>query len=271
MSTTASISSPGIDMTSAGRTAAKNVSQRGLGQTDPQFLARLTGLLFLITYATSIPPFISLYVPALNDPAYVLGGGIDPGLSWGALLEMLLIVSNIGTAVALYPVLKRQNEALSLGYVTARITECIFIAVGILSVLALGTLRLQGSGADSDAMTAVGQSLVAIHDWTFLLGPGFIVGIGNGLILGFLMWRSRLIPRYLSILGLVGGPALLAHGVAVILGSIEPGSTWQVIATIPEFFWELFLGLWLLVKGFNPSALAALDRTGPEADAVNAG
>lgn len=225
---------------------------------DPQFLARVTGILFLVTYATSIPPFIAFYVPALSDPAFILGGGVDFGLSWGALLEMLLIVANIGSAVAVYPMLKRRSEALALGFIGARIAESVFIAVGIVSLLALGTLRLEATGADDATLVVAGQSLVAIHDWTFLLGPGFIVGIGNGLILGYLFYVTRLVPRAMSVLGLVGGPALLAAAVAVIFGAIEPGSTWQAVATMPEFFWELSLGIWLTVRGFNPAALAKL-------------
>lgn len=258
MSTTASIAVAGIDIAGAGPATIRASARLGRKGTDPQLLARLTGLLFLITYATSIPPFVALYVPALSNPAFILGGGIDLGLSWGALLEMLLIVANVGTAVAIYPVLKRHNEALSLGFVGARIIESVFIAVGILSMLALASLRSQGTGVENDAMLAVGQSLVAVHDLTFLLGPGFIVGIGNGLILGYLLWTSRLVPRMMSILGLIGGPALVAAGIAVMFGIIEQGSIWQTVATIPEFFWELSLGIWLLVKGFNPAALTAL-------------
>ncbi len=244
-------------------------TRQRLVPTDPQLLARLTGALFLITYATSIPPVASLYVPALSDPAFILGTGADLGLSWGALLELLLIVSNIGTAIVLCPVLKRVNEVLALGYVTARLVECGFIAVGILSLLALGTLRMEAAGADEELLLVAGQSLIAIHDWTFRLGPGFVVGIGNGLILGYLMYRSRLVPRAMALLGLIGGPALLAAGVAILFGVIEPGSMWQVIATVPEFFWELSLGLWLMVKGFSPSALAALAPAGPESDAAS--
>lgn len=240
-------------------TFATSAAPRNLAPASPQRLARLTGLLFLITYATSIPPVLSFYVPALSDPAYVLGGGADLGLSWGALLELLLIVANIGTAIVIFPVLKRLNEVLALGFVAARIMESVFIAVGILSLLALGTLRLEATGADAASLVLVGKALVAIHDWTFLLGPGTVVGVGNGLILGYLMYTSRLVPRPMAVLGLIGGPALLAASAAILVGAIEPGSTWQVIATVPEFFWELSLGLWLLVKGFNPGALAALD------------
>lgn len=224
-----------------------------------QFLARMTGLLYLVTFATSIPPVLTFYVPALSDPAFVLGGGFDTRISWGALFELLLILSNIGTALTLYPVLRKRFPVLSLGYVTARLTECGFIAVGIIALLALNKLRLNAGNADHDALLVAGQTLVAIHDWTFRLGPGVVVGVGNGLILGYMMWQSRLMPRAMSILGLVGGPALLVAGGAVLFGIIDAGSTPQAIATIPEFLWELSIGVWLLVRGFNPTALAALD------------
>ena len=128
-------------------------------------------------------------------------------------MELLLIIANIGTALALFPILKRQNEALALGYVAARVIECTFIAIGIVSVLAVVTLRQDTAGADGASLVSIGQSLVAIHDWTFLLGPGFVVGIGNGLILGYLMYRSGLVPRRMAMLGLVGGPLVCASGI----------------------------------------------------------
>ena len=225
-----------------------------------QLLARLTGLLFLITYATSIPPFVLFYAPAHSDLAFILGGGFDLGVSWGASLELLLILANIGSALTLYPVLRRRFEVLSLGFVAARITESAFIAVGIIAMMALNTLRLNAGAADEASLLVAGQSLLAIHDWTFNLGPGVVVGVGNGLILGTMMWRTRLVPRVMSILGLIGGPALLVAGTAVLFGVIEAGSTVQLIATIPEFFWELSFGIWLLVWGFNPAVLAALNE-----------
>lgn len=234
-----------------------------VSRPEAQRLARVTGLLFLVTFATSIPPVLTFYVPALSDPAFVLGGGFDAGISWGALLELLLILANIGTALALYPVLKARFPVLSLGFVAARLTESGFIAIGIVALLALNTLRLHAGAADPASLTVAGQALVALHDWTFRLGPGVVVGVGNGLILGFMMWQTRLVPRALSILGLVGGPVLLAAGFAVVFGVIEAGSVPQAIATIPEFFWELILGVWLLVRGFSPAALAALDAGQP--------
>jgi Domain of unknown function (DUF4386) len=226
---------------------------------NPQTIARVTGVLFLITYVTSIPAFFILYAPVLGDPRYIVGAGADNSVQWGALSEMILIIANIGTAVVLFPILKRVNEILALGYVTARIVECAFIAVGLLSLLTVVTLRQEAAaGADAGSLVAVGQSLVALHDWTFALGPGFVVGVGNGLMLGYLMYRSGLVPRRMAVLGLIGGPLIIASGSAVVLGVIEAGGLWQSIASIPEFLWELSLGIWLIVRGFNSSAVACL-------------
>jgi hypothetical protein len=235
-------------------------SRKGV-QLNPQQIARVTGVLFLITYITSIPPVLFLYGPLLDDPRYILGGGAaDNGASLGALLELILIIANIGTAVVLYPVAKRVNEILALGFVTARVIESAFIAVGILSILSLVTLRQEAAaGADATSLLAVGQSLVVLHDWTFLLGPGFVVGVGNGLILGYLMYTSRLIPRGMAILGLIAGPVLLARLVGILFGVFEPTSVLGSIMVLPEFVWELALGIWLTVRGFNRSALTRLE------------
>ena len=168
---------------------------------------------------------------------------------------MIVIIANIGTAVVLFPILKRQSESLALGYVTARVVESVFIGVGILSLLAVVTLRQDVGTAGGASIVLAGRSLVAIHDWTFLLGPGWVVGIGNGLILGYLMYRSGLVPRGMTWLGLIGGPLIILSGTLVLFDVIEPGSAGQAIATIPEFFWELSLGIYLIVKGFRPSPI----------------
>jgi hypothetical protein len=230
---------------------------------NPQTIARVFGILYLITFFTGIPAYF-FYVPVLDDPRYILGGGADNSVAFGAFLELLLIIANIGTAVVLYPILKRQNEILILGYVTARVMECVFIAVGILSLLTVVALR-QGAaaGADAASLLTAGESLVALHEWTRLLGPGFMVGVGNGLILGYLMYRSGLVPRGMAVLGLIGGPLIIASGVGVLLGVIEEGGVVQGIATIPEFFWELLLGVWPIVRGFDPSAIARLEHESP--------
>jgi hypothetical protein len=219
--------------------------------------------LYLITFITAIPAYF-FYVPVLDDPRYVVGAGADTSVAFGAFLELLLIIANIGTAVVLYPILKRQNEILILGYVTARVMECVFIAVGILSLLTVVALRQEAAaGADAGSLVTAGKTLVALHEWTRLLGPGFFVGVGNGLMLGYLMYTSRLVPRGMAVLGLVGGPLIIASGVGVLLGVIEAGGVVQGIATIPEFFWELLLGIWPIVRGFDPSAIARLEHESP--------
>jgi hypothetical protein len=224
----------------------------------PQTIARVFGVLYLITFITSIPAFFVFYAPVLGDPRYIVGAGADTSVAFGALLEMILIIANIGTAVVLYPILKRQNEILILGYVTARVMESVFIAVGLLSLLTIVTLRQEATaGADAASLLTAGKSLVALHDWSFLL-LGFMVGVGNGLILGYLMYTSALVPRGMAVLGLIAGPVLLASGVGVLFGVIEAGGVVQAIATIPEALWELFLGIWPIVRGFNPSAIARL-------------
>src|SRR5215208_6020519 len=244
------------------KTNTDRMTSLGKGvQMNPQKIARVTGVLFVITFIASIPPVLFLYGPLLDDPRYIIGGGAaDNGASLGALLELILIIANIGTAVVLYPVVKRVNEILALGFVTARVVESVFIGVGILSILSLVTLRQEAAaGADASSLLAVGQSLVALQSWTFLLGPGFVVGIGNGLILGYLMYRSGLVPRGMAMLGLIAGPVLLARFVGILFGVFEPTSVLGTRTVVPEFLWELALGIWLTVRGFNRSALTPLE------------
>jgi hypothetical protein len=216
--------------------------------------ARVFGVLFLVTFVTSIPA-LALYQPVLDDPAgYITGAGHDKQILFAALLELLLIIANLGTAVVIFPIVRRQNEEWALGYVTARVIECTFILVGILSVLGIITLRNQVAGA---AEGTVAYTLAAIKDWTFLLGPGWVVGWGNGLILGYLMYRSELVPRRAAVLGLIAGPLIIVSGTAVMFAANHPSNTLrtlQGLATIPEFLWELFLGVYCTVKGFRPSS-----------------
>src|SRR6266567_8986972 len=200
--------------------------------------ARVFGVLYLITFITSIPA-LALYQPVLDHPvAYIAGSGHDTQILIGALLELLLIIANIGTAVVIVPIVRRQNEELAIGYVTARLVECTFILVGIVSMLGIITLRNQVAGASEGT---VAYTLAAIKDWTFLLGPGWVVGWGNGLILGYLMYRSGLVPRNAAWLGLVGGTLIIISGTAVMFTGNDPGSTLrslQGLVTIPEFLWE---------------------------------
>ena len=221
--------------------------------------ALLVGILFVITYITAIAAKFWLYQPLLGNPAYVVGDGPDTLALWGAFAEVILIIANIGTAVALFPVLRRRYPGLALGFVTARVMESVFIAVGILSILTIVTLRqdFAGGATENGALVTVGHAFVTLQEWTFQLGPGFVVGVGNGMILGYMLYRSNLVPRGMAVLGLIGGPLVCISGTAVILGVIDGGSAVQMLACMPEFFWELSLGIYLIVKGFKPSAITA--------------
>ncbi len=216
-------------------------------------LARIAGVLFILTFITAIAARL-LFDPVRDDADYILGAGADTRVFWGAAMELALIITNIGTAVVLFPILRRQNEVLALGYFAARLVECTLIAVGLLSLLAVVTLRQDAAGADPDSLALAGQSLVAVYDWTFLLGPGFVAGIGNGLILGYLMYTSGLVPRRMAMLGLVGGPLLAVSGLAIMFGAFEAGSAAQGIMSLPEIAWEASLGLYLTFVGFKASS-----------------
>jgi hypothetical protein len=212
------------------------------------------GLLYLITFATSIPA-LGLFQPVLDDPqGYIAGAGADNRIYFGALLELFLIIANIGTAVVLITLLKRQHEILTFSYVAARIMESVFIAVGIVAVLAIVTLR-HDAGADAAAMGGLAESLAAIKDWTFVLGPNFVVGIGNGLILGYLMLRSGLMPRGLALLGVIGGSLLTLSTIGVLFDLHDIGDPVQGILAIPEIIWELSLGIYPLIWGFRRSPI----------------
>jgi hypothetical protein len=219
--------------------------------TLDQKRARWFGVLYLITFVTSIPALLH-YEPALRDPVgYIAGGGHDKRILFGACLELLLIIANIGTAVVIVPIMRRQFEELSIGYVTARLFECTFILVGIVAMVGIITLHRENAGANEGT---VAYTLAAIKDWTFLLGPGWVVGWGNGLILGYMMYRTQLVPRAWTWLGLVGGPLIIISGTIVMFGGNPAASAIKGPAAIPEALWELFLGLYCTFKGFRPSS-----------------
>ncbi len=219
-------------------------------------------MLYLITFVTSILG-LALYETVLRHPvSYIAGSGHDKQVLFGVLLELLLIIANIGTAVVIFPILRRQNEELALGYVTARLVECTFILVGLLCMAEIITLRNQVAGG---AEGTVAYTLAGIKDWTFLLGPGWVVGWGNGLILGYLMYRSGLVPRRATWLGLIGGPLIILSGTVIMFGGNNPSNTvhsLQAVLTIPEFAWELFLGVYCTFWGFRRDA-PILSRSAP--------
>jgi len=209
------------------------------------------GLFFAGTFVFSIPALF-FYDPVLKDAAYILGGGFDTRVSTGALLEILLAICNIATAIVIFPLVKRVSESVALGYVATRIVESLLILAGVISLMAVVTLRsgLVPAG-DPDALTMVGQSLVAFHDWTFLLGPQFCSGFGNGLLLGYLMYRSGLVPPRMALLGIVGGPLAFAGGVLVLFDVLEPMSAGLFALTALEIVWELAITVYALFKGFR--------------------
>lgn len=242
--------------------------ERAVSPEESRRIALATGVLFLITIVASIPA-LYLFQPVLDDPVgYIAGTGDDNRIFLGVLLELITILANIGTAVVLYPLLKRQNEVFALGFVTSRLLECTFMAVGVLSVLAIVTLQQDVSRFDEGTFGAIGYTLAAIKDWTFLLGPGFVVGIGNGLLLGYLMYRSALVPPRMAMLGLIGGPLIILSGIAVLFDVDQAGGPLQGIATIPEFLWELSLGIYLTVKGFKAAPILAGTHRGDSLEPV---
>lgn len=227
---------------------------------DTRRIATVTGWLWIVTFVTSIPARFILYAPILDEPSYVTGAGdvARTLLALGAVFELALIISGVGTAVVPYSIHKRYSEVGAVGFVTARVMECVFIAIGIVSILAIVTLR---QDAPSGTSAALGQGLEAIYEWCFRIGPGFIVGVGNGLILGYMMYKSGLVPRRMAMLGLVGGPLLILAGVLVIFDVIEGSGPIQALMTIPEAIWELSLGIYLVAKGFRRDAPVLGDAT----------
>jgi len=217
----------------------------------------VVGVFFIVAAVAAIIG-LALEGPVLNDPRYIVGSGDDSRVILGAFFEVILAISVIGTAVTLFPIVKRQDEGIALGYVAGRVVEAVVIVVGIISLLSVVRLR-QGfagaTGADAASFVTVGKSLVAIHEWTFLFGPNLALGV-NTLLLAYLMYRSRLVPRLIAVLGLIGGPLIFASGTAEMFGLYQQISVWGAIAAIPVFAWEMSLAVCLIVKGFKPSSIA---------------
>jgi hypothetical protein len=229
--------------------------------------ATIVGWLFVVTYVTSISAKVGFY-PPLFDGNYVTGPGEDSRVLWGAFMEAILIIANIGSATALYTVVKHRYPNLGLSFIAARIMESVFIGVGILAVLTVVTMRQDYAAADDQSaagLAAVGDAFLVMQEWTFNLGPMFVVGVGNGCILGWMMFRTGLVPRRLAMFGLVGGPLIVISGSAAILHLIEPGGAVQQLSAAPEFIWELGLGIYLIVKGFKTPSADVQGATGQSA------
>ncbi|TFV79601.1 DUF4386 domain-containing protein [Blastococcus sp. CT_GayMR20] len=223
--------------------------------------SRAAGILYLVTFV-SVPTLI-VFQPVRDGADFVLGAGSDTGVLWGSFAEVVVALSGIGTAVVLFPVARRVSETAALGFVAARVVEGTLIVVGVVNVLSLLTLRndVAGTeGADLGLLVTAGHTSVAAYDWTFLLSQS-LMPVFNALCLGYVLYRSGLVPRILPTIGLVGAPLLLASDIAIFFGVIDRVSPVAAVAFIPIAVWELSLGIYLTVKGFRPAAVAALPRS----------
>ena len=227
------------------------------GAADPtRKTAFVAGVLYLATFAASIPAALLLQA-TLDTPNYILGAGADGQIRLAALLDIVNGLTAIGTAVALYSVVKRQHEGFAIGFVTSRLFEAAILFVGILSVVTIANLRDAGAaGADPASMGAVGTGLVALYKTAFVLGTG--IPALNAVFLGWLLYRSGLVPRAIPVIGLIGAPLFTSWLIGYIFGMTEGGTPWHAIGVAPIFFWELAVGLWMTFKGFNREAVARL-------------
>jgi hypothetical protein len=214
--------------------------------------ALIAGVLYVVTFFSI--PTLALYGP-IKEAGYIAGPGPDTGAFVGGALELIVGLACIGTAVALYPVVRRQNEILAMGFVGARVLEAALIFVGVASLWTIVSLRQDGAGADAVFM---GETLVAFYDRVFLVSQGFIPTL-NALLLGSVLYQSRLVPRVLPILGFIGAATLLFYNTSVLLGfSGEVAEVLALIAVLPIATWEFSLGVYLIAKGFRQPALSRL-------------
>jgi hypothetical protein len=233
------------------------VTGRRAPMTPLRKTALVAGVFYLITFISI--PTLGLYGSIKTDRDWITSSGGSTGVLWGVFLEVIVALAGIGTAVTLFPVVKRQNEGMALGFIAVRTLEAAMIFVGAVSLLALVHLKQDlgvAAGADKPALVATGSSLIATYQGTFLLGQTLMPCM-SALLLGTLMYRSGLVPRALPLMGLIGAPLLITSTIAVLFGIIEPISAWSGIATVPIALWEFSLGLWLTFKGFKPSPITA--------------
>jgi hypothetical protein len=229
--------------------------------------ALIAGVAYIATFVFSIPVKFGFWADVLDNPDFILGAGTDSGVPLGALFEVLTALGGVVTAVALYTVARRHSDRAALGFVTTRVLEAAMIFVGVLSILAVYTLRQDTAGtagADTSALVTTGNALVAIHDWTFLLGPGVMAAL-NALLIGSVMYRSRLLPRWIPTLGLIGAPLLLASSTATLFGVWEQISGPAMVLVLPIAIWEFSFGVYMTVKGFKPTnaVVSSIDDTVP--------
>ena len=202
------------------------------------------GLLYLLTFISI--PTLALYVP-IHAPNYILGSDSDTNVIIGNILELIVALAGIGTAVALYPALRKQNEGMALGLVSSRVLEAATIFAGVMFLLTVVTMHQTSAGAEA---LVTGRTLVTMYDRMFLIGQSFMPAI-NDLLLGFLLYQSRLVPRGLAIIGIIGGPVLIAGDIFVLFDFIGQRDPLIALTAVPVAFFEFSLGVYLVVKGFK--------------------
>ncbi|MGO4596290.1 DUF4386 domain-containing protein [Terrabacter sp. 2RAF25] len=256
MDTVPSMATPAATTTGTARTTT---TVRTGGSDWTRNYARASGIFYLITFASSIAAVVYFLKPVLDDPGYVVGPGQDTRVIIGCLMDTVNALAAIGSAVAVYPVVKRQNQAMALGFVTSRMYEAAVVMIGVVSLLGVVAMRrdLGGvAGPEASALLTTGHGLVAMRDYTFLLGPN-LAPVINAVLFATLLYRTRLVPRVIPLMGLAAAPLLLAPTLATILGLTEHGSIWWGPGGALIFVWELSVGLYMTFKGFKPTPLTA--------------
>jgi hypothetical protein len=241
-------------------TAGASPALPGMDRTRKIALAG--GIAYLVTFAASMPQ-LKLFADVIADPTgYVSNPGSNAAVQWGSVLECVTAASGVATAVLLYPVTRRVSRTAAIGFVTSRVVEASLILLGVVCMLSVVTLQHHfagATGAQAQSLGVTGESLVAMRQWTFLLGPGVMAGV-NDLLLGYMLYRSGLVGRVIPIIGLVGAPIVLVGYTVTILGGPGQTSTPGLLYALPVAVFEFSVGVYLTVKGFRPAALAALDR-----------
>ena len=239
---------------------------KGVPVNSTRKTALVAGIFYLITFVSI--PTLGLY-SSVKSKDFIISSGADTGALLGCFLEVIVGLAGIGTAVTLFPVVKRQNEGMAIGFVATRTLEAAMIFAGVASLLSLVALQKAGaSGADATSLTTVGQALVAFYNAVFLVGQS-LMPVANALLLGTLMYRSGLVPRVIPVIGLIGAPVQLTAVILTMFGVIGRTSTATGILVIPDFIWELSLGIYLAVKGFKPCPITDAMNAASTAPAVS--
>jgi hypothetical protein len=228
--------------------------------------ALVAGVLYLLTFISSIPA-VFLQSPVLNDPNFIISSVSTEQVRLGALFDIVNSLTAIGTAVALYVVIKRQSQSFAIGFVSSRLFEGTVLMIGVISILSIVTLQQPGAtGAEASLLTTVQETLVTVRNWTFVLGTG--VPALNAVMLGWIMYKSRLVPRAIPVIGLIGAPLFTSWIIGYIMGVTEPGTAWHGIGVAPIFIWELSLGLWMTFKGVRKDAPLMIEAAAADASLV---